>query len=72
MCSTLKHRAEEDLRKNYIALWHDESYMNRYMVENPPTLVLPPTYAQPENWPSFGETKIMHLDKNHLEMRVST
>jgi histo-blood group ABO system transferase len=72
MCSTLKHRAEEDLRKNYIALWHDESYMNRYMVENPPTLVLPPTYAQPENWPPFGETKIMHLVKNHLEMRIST
>jgi histo-blood group ABO system transferase len=69
MCSILKNRCEEDLRKNYIALWHDESYMNRYMVENPPTLVLPPTYAQPENWPSFGATKIIHLDKNHLEMR---
>lgn len=71
MCSILKNRCEEDLRKNYIALWHDESYMNRYMVENPPTLVLPPTYAQPESWSSFGETKIMHLDKNHLKVRIT-
>ena len=71
MCNVLKIKCEEDLRKNYIALWHDESYMNRYMVTNPPTVVLPPTYAQPQSWPSFGPTKIMHLDKNHLEMRAS-
>lgn len=71
MCKLLRNRCEEDLRKNYIALWHDESYMNRYMVENEPTLVLPPTYAQPESWPSFGETKILHVDKNHLKMRVT-
>jgi hypothetical protein len=71
MCSVLKNKCEEDLRKNYIALWHDESYMNRYMVTNPPTVILPPTYAQPQSWPSFGATKIMHLDKNHLEMRSS-
>jgi hypothetical protein len=45
--------------------------MNRYMVSNPPTVILPPTYAQPQSWPSFGATKIMHLDKNHLEMRAS-
>jgi histo-blood group ABO system transferase len=72
MCKILKERCEDDLRKNYIALWHDESYMNRYMIENPPTLVLPPTYAQPQNWPLYGPTKIMHLDKDHLEMRKTT
>lgn len=71
MCNILKNRCEEDLRKNYIALWHDESYMNKYMIENPPSVVLPPTYAQPQSWPSFGETKIMHIDKNHLEIRKS-
>lgn len=69
MSKTLRHRIEKDLRNNYIALWHDESYMNRYMVENPPTKELPPTYAQPENWPSFGPTKILHKDKNHTEIR---
>jgi hypothetical protein len=69
MCKTLRNMCEEDLRKNYIALWHDESYMNKYMVANLPTLVLPPTYAQPEAWPPFGPTKILHVDKNHLEIR---
>jgi hypothetical protein len=71
MCKYLRDQAEEDLRKNYIALWHDESYMNKYMVSNPPTVVLPPTYAQPESWPSFGPTKILHIDKNHLQVRKS-
>lgn len=72
MCRILRDRVEEDLRKNYIALWHDESYMNRYMVDNPPTVILSPIYAQPQNWQSFGPTKILHVDKNHLEMRKST
>jgi hypothetical protein len=71
MCKILRNRCEEDLRKNYIALWHDESYMNKYMVENEPTLVLPSTYAQPESWPLFGETKILHVDKKHLQMRIT-
>jgi len=69
MSVELRNRIEEDLRKNYIALWHDESYMNKYMVDNPPTLILPTTYAQPQGWPSYGPTKILHVDKNHLEVR---
>lgn len=71
MCGILKDRCECDIRKNYIALWHDESYMNRYILENPPTVILPSTYAQPQSWRSFGPTKILHVDKNHLEVRKS-
>jgi histo-blood group ABO system transferase len=71
MSISLRNRIEEDLRKNYIALWHDESYMNRYMVDNPPSKVLPPTYAQPQGWSSYGETKILHIEKNHTEVRKS-
>lgn len=71
MCKLLRNNIEENLRDNYIALWHDESYMNRYMIDNPPTLILPPTYAQPEQWASFGITKILHVDKNHLAVRKS-
>jgi len=69
MCNAIKDRCEEDLRKNYIALWHDESYMNKYMIENTPTNILPPTYAQPQNWPPYGKTKILHIVKNHLQIR---
>jgi histo-blood group ABO system transferase len=71
MCKTLRNDIEENLRDNYIALWHDESYMNRYMINNPPTLILPPTYAQPQSFKSLGPTKILHVDKNHKEVRMS-
>jgi hypothetical protein len=69
MCRELKHKIEEDLRKNYIALWHDESYMNRYMVDNPPDLVLPFVYAYPELYDLGPIKKIIHLHKNNLEIR---
>jgi len=72
MCKLLRDATEENLRENYIARWHDESYMNRYMINNPPTKILPPTYAQPELWPLFGITKILHVNKNHKEIRITT
>lgn len=69
MCIDLRERIEADLKKNYVALWHDESYMNRYMVDHPPDVILTPIYAQPQSWPSFGPTKIIHTDKNHTQIR---
>jgi len=60
---------EEDLRKNIIVLWHDESYMNRYMINNPPSLVLDSGYAYPEKWNIPFEKKIIHLDKNNNKIR---
>lgn len=69
MCDILQKKIEHDLRNNYIALWHDESYMNKYMLENPPQLELSPIYAQPEGWNSFGKTKILHKFKNNIEIR---
>lgn len=69
MCTILKDRIETDLRNNYIARWHDESYMNWYMSHNAPTNILPKIYAYPEKWEYREDTKIVHLDKNHLEIR---
>jgi hypothetical protein len=69
MCTILKDRIETDLRNNYIARWHDESYMNWYMAHNPPSKILPKIYAYPEKWEYREDTKILHLDKNHLEIR---
>ena len=69
MCNILKNKIETDLRKNYIALWHDESYMNRYMLDNPPSLVLSSEYAYFHLYDCGPKKKIIHLDKNHLEMR---
>lgn len=59
----------EDYKKGIIAVWHDESQINRYFSENPPTLVLDPSYSYPESWKLPFKPRILALDKNHSEMR---
>ena len=39
------------------------------MIDNPPIKILPPTYAQPQGWQLFGPTKILHVEKNHTQVR---
>ena len=45
MAEVLADRVTKDLENDVIALWHDESQMNRYLIDNPPTLSLPPSYC---------------------------
>lgn len=47
MSKTLKRNIEEDLKKNVIAKWHDESQLNRYIVNKPGIRVLEPMYCYP-------------------------
>jgi histo-blood group ABO system transferase len=76
MAETIVENVEKDFEKNLIAVWHDESHMNRYLIDNPPTLELTPSYCYPENarvnpqgWHVPYEPKIVALDKNHKEVR---
>lgn len=69
MCRVLSNRIAEDYKKGIIAVWHDESHMNKYFVENPPTLSLSPSYCYPESWSLPFEKRLLALDKNHKEMR---
>jgi hypothetical protein len=71
MASSIRNDCEIDLRNNIVARWHDESYMNKYMLDNPPTKLLSPGYAYPEKWNLQVEKKIVHLDKDHLNIRKS-
>ena len=59
----------QDLQKNVIAIWHDESHWNRYCIDNPPTIILSPSYCYPENWDMPYPKKLLALDKNHGEIR---
>tara|TARA_Y100001938_G_scaffold139411_1_gene206273 strand:+ start:804 stop:1511 length:708 start_codon:yes stop_codon:yes gene_type:complete len=59
---------DEDSSHGIIAEWHDESHMNRYMKDNPPTIELSPSYCYPESWPLPFEKKLLALDKNHKEL----
>lgn len=68
LTTNIKH-VEEDLKNGIIAVWHDESHWNRYCIDYPPTVVLPPSYCYPESWSLNCPKKILALDKNHADMR---
>ncbi len=60
---------DEDLAKEVIAVWHDESHWNRYCIDYPPTVILSPSYCYPENWSLNYPKKLLALDKNHADIR---
>jgi histo-blood group ABO system transferase len=45
----MKRTIDEDFARNYIAIWNDESHWNKYLSENPPTVVLSPSYVYPDS-----------------------
>ncbi|MFR8222171.1 MAG: hypothetical protein ACLU9T_14650 [Blautia faecis] len=47
MSKTLKKNIEEDLKRNIIAKWHDESQLNRYIIGKKNIRILPPQYCYP-------------------------
>jgi len=69
LVSTMLRNIEIDLAKGIIAIWHDESHLNRYFVDNPPTKILTPEYCYPESWNLPYHKRLLALDKNHAEMR---
>lgn len=69
MAKVLSDRILEDKKNGIIAVWHDESHMNRYFIDNEPTVVLDPSYCYPESWEIPFSKKLLALDKNHEEMR---
>lgn len=45
-CKTI---IEKDMNKAYIPIWNDESAWNKYLSENPPEIVLTPSYIYPDS-----------------------
>jgi histo-blood group ABO system transferase len=68
MMDYLTKKIESDLQNNYIAIWHDESHLNRYFIDFKPTVILEPTYCCPETTMMPGR-KLLALDKDHAKMR---
>lgn len=77
LAKALTENIEKDLAKNIIAVWHDESHINRYFIDNPPTLILSPSYCYPESTTATQGRKLPYtpkliaLDKNHRELQTS-
>jgi len=68
MIDELEGRTNKDLENDIVALWHDESHLNKFYSERPNDVhILSPSFAYPElfsNHCNF-EPKIVHLAKEN-------
>lgn len=83
MAEAIVENINIDFDNGIIAEWHDESHLNRYLIDTPPSIELSPSYCFPEGanfdgkptkfypygWRVPFEPKIVALQKNHSEMR---
>lgn len=69
MAKYISNNIDIDYSKNLIAIWHDESHMNRYFIDNPPTKILDPSYCYGESMNIPFKRRLVALDKNHNEIR---
>lgn len=66
-----------DLQSGIVAVWHDETHLNYYFLNNPPEIKLSPAYCYPEDGainPNYAhikyeEPKIVVLNKIYSVMR---
>jgi len=71
MAGALRDAVDEDLRNGIVAVWHDESHLNRYLCGRTPR-TLTPSYTYPETgYPHLRhlEPRIVALDKDHAYFR---
>jgi hypothetical protein len=66
LCHQCKHMIQADLENNIIPLWHDESAINKYILDKTP-LILDPSYLYPEGWKlkDIKKAKIIIRDKSN-------
>lgn len=69
LADTIAENVNVDKEKSIVAVWHDESHLNRYLIDNPPTKVLTPSYCHPESQVLPFQKRLVALDKNHNEIR---
>ena len=45
----MKKNIDKDFTNNYVAIWNDETHWNRYLFDNPPSVILDPGYIYPDS-----------------------
>jgi histo-blood group ABO system transferase len=65
LANTLKENIDIDLKNNYIAKWHDESHLNRYVLDNPSIKILDYKYMYIKSYykDNKSDFNIIALDK---------
>jgi len=64
MVNELRRRVDEDMTNDVMAVWHDESHLNKYAVEHEAEIKpLSPAYGYPEGWNLPFDKRIISLDK---------
>lgn len=72
VCRKIDEMVQQDERHGCIADWHDESYLNSYLVQHPPQVVLSPDYCWSELTLERRPTaKIIALHKDHAAFRAA-
>lgn len=61
-----------DVNRDICPIWHDESALNRVLINHPPEIILSPAYCHPANsayyetiWPEKYPRILVALDKTH-------
>ena len=72
MINKLTQNVETDEKNGIMAIWHDESHLNKYINEIKGTKIniLNPGYCYPENWNLPFKKKLLALQKNHNKIRA--
>jgi len=65
LIKALRQAIDEDAANGVVALWHDESHINKYILTHPHK-ALPPAYCYPEGWDIPFEKIILIRDKAKL------
>jgi len=60
MCETISKNTDIDNANGFIAVWHDESHLNRYLYDHPPTKELGEDYNA---WNRKPNTKVFRVPK---------
>lgn len=68
MVNLMKNNINIDLQNNIIAVWHDESHLNKFIVDHRTEVaILSPSMAYPETWNLPVNKLMIHKDKNMVE-----
>lgn len=64
LIQTLYENTEKDLQNNVIALWHDESHLNHYILDRNDYKLLHPGYCYPQDQDNIPECECFILARN--------